>query len=525
MVSVIIPVFETEEYLKQCLDSVVGQTYRDIEIILVVANSTDNSLRICEEYAAKDSRIRVIEQIGEGAGNARNQGVSESKGEYICFVDSDDWIDSRFVEKLYNSMVSNGVELVECDDYWGPTGTERIEGNSPYLGAGYDLIRILGAPACWKQMYSKSMWDREGLRFTNTVAEDLFLYSDVYRVCKKSFFLKEPLYYYRIRKGSYSYTAKKDLAQYRELFSLFEMLADRYKERGLFDKYRDELYRQVAPHANNRFRALLGWIDNDTADTLKEEGNSFFSECFLKPNNSFSRTVKVFGSYNLGRIGNYLTADSISDTRYSLSSLIAALSEEGSVKPYVKNDNAYRLAMLEKELNRLFVRDIKSGETDLILIDFLEERHGLLDIGGNYYTGSDVLIESLDPDANYRSIPANSDEYDELWVLSCDKLISVLDTVKNKTVVVLVEMYLSEYVGDIYGRTLKTDSTIETVNARLKRYYECFEKKCPWVKVIKAEDIPEKLMYTENGFEHGTIPEHLNLYYYGYVANMIADFL
>ena len=526
MVSVIIPVFETEEYLRQCLDSVVRQTYSDIEIILVVAHSSDNSARICEEYAKSDNRIRLIDQIGSGAGSARNQGVAESRGDYICFVDSDDWVDPQFIEKLYCAMTSNDVELVECDDYWGSNGTERIEGNSPYIGEEYNLLKVLGAPACWKQMYSKKMWDREGLRFTNTVAEDLFLYSDVYRVCRGSFFIREPLYYYRIRKGSYSDTAKKDLEQYQELFSMFEMLIKRYKERGLFNTCKEELFRQLIPHANNRYRALLGWIDDNTAIRLKSEGHLFFNEQFGRRQNSFGRNVKVFGSYNLGRIGNYLSADSINDMRYSFSSLIAAFS---NISPesliIINNNNTYREIMIRKEIERSLVKDIRDDAPDLLLIDFMEERYDIIDVEGCCYTGSEALKESCSLPSEHAVIANGSDEYCRLWKSACDRLVDLLMTVKERTQIVVIENYLSEYVGDIYHKSINMDADVRTINNRLKQCYDYFESRCSWANVIKAYEIPDNLVYTENGFEHGTTPEHLNLYYYGYVANKIADII
>ena len=100
-ISIIIPVYRVEKYLRACVDSVLAQTYKNLEIILVDDGSPDNCGQICEEYAAKDGRVRVIHQTNQGVAAARNSGLEIATGEYIGFVDSDDYIDSDMYEYLY----------------------------------------------------------------------------------------------------------------------------------------------------------------------------------------------------------------------------------------------------------------------------------------------------------------------------------------------------------------------------------------------------------------------------------------
>ena len=118
-VSVIIPVYNVEEYLRECLDSVVNQTLKDIEIICVNDGSTDNSLAILEEYAAKDERLRVFTQENQGQSVARNLAMEKARGEYIGFVDSDDWIDLDFYEKLYRAAVKAQADIA-CANIYKP---------------------------------------------------------------------------------------------------------------------------------------------------------------------------------------------------------------------------------------------------------------------------------------------------------------------------------------------------------------------------------------------------------------------
>ena len=112
-VSVIVPVYNREKYLHQCVDSIVAQTLKEIEIILVDDGSTDDSPAICDEYAAKDSRVKVIHKQNAGMGVAYNTGMAEAKGEYIGFVESDDWIEPEMYEELYNKAVEQDVDVVK----------------------------------------------------------------------------------------------------------------------------------------------------------------------------------------------------------------------------------------------------------------------------------------------------------------------------------------------------------------------------------------------------------------------------
>ena len=118
-VSVILPVYNVSEYLRQCMDSIVGQTLKDIEIICVDDGSTDDSLEILKEYEAKDKRVKVIEQKNAGAGAARNNGLAIATGEYLSFLDSDDFFEPDMLEKAYEKGKSANAQGVvfRADQY------------------------------------------------------------------------------------------------------------------------------------------------------------------------------------------------------------------------------------------------------------------------------------------------------------------------------------------------------------------------------------------------------------------------
>ena len=114
LLSVIVPVYKVENYLQRCLDSIISQTYKNLEIILVDDGSPDNSGKICDEYVQKDKRIKVIHQKNKGQGAARNAGIGASKGELITFIDSDDWIECNMYEIMISKLRQYNLDIIKC---------------------------------------------------------------------------------------------------------------------------------------------------------------------------------------------------------------------------------------------------------------------------------------------------------------------------------------------------------------------------------------------------------------------------
>ena len=114
LISVIVPVYNVENYLKRCLDSIINQTYQNIEIILIDDGSTDNSGNLCEDYKKIDNRIKVVHKTNGGLSDARNTGIKKAKGKYITFVDSDDYVEYDYVEYLYNLIKKYDTNISFC---------------------------------------------------------------------------------------------------------------------------------------------------------------------------------------------------------------------------------------------------------------------------------------------------------------------------------------------------------------------------------------------------------------------------
>lgn len=208
LISIIIPVYNVEKYLREALDSVVNQTYTNLEIIIVNDGSTDNSLNICNEYKDRDDRIRVISVPNGGLGAARNHGLNHATGEYISFLDSDDYCPNNAIELMYNALIDNGVDLtvgncqIVIDDGQKLT-PQKIPERKCEIISGIDLIKslLIGASSACVRLYKKSLWD--GLRFPEGVInEDEPILIEVYGRCNKVFMLDDVTYYYRKRSNS-----------------------------------------------------------------------------------------------------------------------------------------------------------------------------------------------------------------------------------------------------------------------------------------------------------------------------------
>ena len=182
-ISVIVPVYNTEEYLHRCIDSILGQTYPNLEILLINDGSTDNSGKICEDYARKDTRIKVIHQENKGQSAARNVGLNAATGEYVNFIDSDDWIDPPMYETMMGVMLANNQEVVECKEVhrYEDTDDKPVRNETLAIEDQLTAVKRIIANQVFSvctRLYHKRVLD--GMRFREaTFAEDVYFIIDL----------------------------------------------------------------------------------------------------------------------------------------------------------------------------------------------------------------------------------------------------------------------------------------------------------------------------------------------------------
>ena len=214
LVSIIIPVYNAEKYINRCVDSLLKQTYSNFEIILVDDGSKDDSANICDFLAKKDKRIAVYHKENGGSGSARNFGLKKAIGDYILFIDSDDYIEVNTIEKLIES-IEVGYDII-C------VGFDRVDEETKkvysreMISMPFDELEISDqticetafiSPACWGKLFSKKLLD--DISFSNNTIEDILFFTELMPKVKKIKFIKEVLWHYMVNSNSLIMTIKE----------------------------------------------------------------------------------------------------------------------------------------------------------------------------------------------------------------------------------------------------------------------------------------------------------------------------
>ena len=234
MISVIVPVYNVEEYLEECLESIKRQTYTDIEVILVNDGSTDRSKEICERYCEKDSRFKLVSQENKGQSVARNLGMAESKGEFISFVDSDDVLKEDMLEQLMKQMTSEDIDIVEC---WYTNEKQELELSTPknvkiiFQGNSKEALVSLCRDNIVRLNPVAKLYRREviiNFPFSEGVIyEDVFAGIGILKHIRKMVKINYIGYYYRVRQGS---TMNREFSMKNlDLFTICDKLEQLYQ--------------------------------------------------------------------------------------------------------------------------------------------------------------------------------------------------------------------------------------------------------------------------------------------------------
>ena len=229
-ISIIVPVYQVEKYLNECIDSILAQTFTDFELILVDDGSPDNCPALCDAAAEKDSRVRVIHQQNKGLSGARNAGINVARGNWLGFVDSDDMIDPTFCEKMLHAAVQAGAEMAVCnilrmkenkalDSYQEHCLKDEVLSREEIvhriqLSPFYMVMTRL----CRREVFEKIRFP-EGKNY-----EDAFTAPEILERVNKAACVAEPLYQYRLRSGSIMHAAVtlKNLEEVYANYALFQ---------------------------------------------------------------------------------------------------------------------------------------------------------------------------------------------------------------------------------------------------------------------------------------------------------------
>ena len=285
LISIIVPVYNVEKYLKKCVDSIVNQTYKNLEIILVDDGATDNSGKICDELVELDNRIKVYHKKNGGLSDARNYGVERATGDYIGFVDSDDYIDAEMYEKLYEAIKKENVDVAECNlkivypektDLFTDQKYYQICNKQEYLEEYLKIEKIFGS-ACVR--LTKADIARK-LKFpVGKLYEDTYYAYDLIGIVDKYVIVDNPYYNYLMRENSITnakfnprifdlieivekfhtnvyknYPSLKEAADCRKMYAYFSVLNSILLEE---DFKNNSFYKQIIDYFKEEYTKLL----------------------------------------------------------------------------------------------------------------------------------------------------------------------------------------------------------------------------------------------------------------------------
>lgn len=239
-VSVIVPFYNVEGYIEKCLDTLVNQTLEDIEIILVNDGSKDNSILIAKKFLENyPKKIVYLEKENGGLSDARNYGIPYAKGEYIAFLDSDDYVEKNMYEEMYALAKKENSDMVQCNFYW-----EYIDKNKKKIGdmqkySNKKELITKGRVEAWNKLIKREILENEEIRFPKGLRyEDVEFTYKLAPYLEKVSFIDKPFIHYIQRQNSISNSQNERTA---EIFDILDNVIKYYKEKNIYEEYKNEL--------------------------------------------------------------------------------------------------------------------------------------------------------------------------------------------------------------------------------------------------------------------------------------------
>lgn len=307
-VSVIVPVYKAEAYLHKCIESLLAQTLSDFELILVDDGSPDKSGMLCDEYAIKDSRIKVIHKHNAGVSAARQDGLDVAQGEYVIHADPDDWVEPTMLEDLYNKAIDENADMVICDFYTNSGNTQTYRKQQPtaldHITVMNELFQQLHG-SCWNKLVRRTCFIKYAVRFTPWLSfcEDLCLNTELLKFNVKVAYMPKAYYHYVTDVNSNSLVKKvtRETLKYDlKVYDLLDNITNGFPAHFYFEK----LYARTCTVrafrsgllSNREFKQIYGRFANKLWDKKSLSPNNillylcckgWYCICFVINKNTF----------------------------------------------------------------------------------------------------------------------------------------------------------------------------------------------------------------------------------------------
>lgn len=483
LISIIVPVYNVYDYLDRCLKSIINQTYKNIQILLINDGSSDNSLQKCLEWQKKDERIIFISKLNEKVGPTRNLGIRYATGKYIMFVDSDDYVKENFVEKMYDKIVETDADIVFCDAYEiikekiNPIfSTLQIETTTNFKEKPSLLYGL--RPALWIKIYKRSLFINNQILMEPYAIEDFGVHPLLLYYAKKIAQIREPLYFYdKFRTGNNTggdsqaravIPIMKSTIEYckkKEIFSGLEM----YLKNFFIKQYLFAFYQ------NNKNMDLRPNIDKKLLEMTKTE----IKKQFLEDSLENPEKILLIGSPELRNYIYFVNPYSAFFTekyldRFNFISIISLLSKKREIdKDSIQLETLYRQKMMKKNVCIQLKEYLKDKKYDKVIIDFKSELYDIVSLEEILYTCNEDFQKTKFFKKNKFAILKRSSKYIEnVWKKSCLDFIQVLKRYFESDKVYIVENY--------NGITQQQQSL-------LKEYYTFFESNFDNIHIIDGK--------------------------------------
>ncbi len=502
LVSVIVPVYNVEQYLNTCMESIVGQSYPLLEIILVNDGSTDNSGQLCEEWEEKDRRVRVIVQNNQGLAGARNTGVRSCQGEYFVFVDSDDWIAPDYVEHLYHAVRKENADLAVCNFYHVADGKERycqqkVKGHIICDTEQKKDFLVTGHTCMWSKIYKRDFYVGENLEIPGICYEDLAMFPLLVFLSEKIVCIDEGLYYYRADRDGSIMNDDKNIGDFSKALEFgIGMLRERS---GHTDLDRHVL---LLSFFNARFminRELDRGIPKDRLELFQKNVETVWDRYFADWRECLPQNLIAFGSFNTRWCVHRMLLNREKMTGYyGFTGLIAQFMGE---KKYGKleHENKFRSAMIRQDWEQDFAEVLRIKKADYIFLDLMEEVKNSIIVSeeGEYLTDSEALREAGAGQINRkRTLSCENKEYITIWKQACDRFIEITDRFFDRRRVVLIQMrYAKWYYEDGERKEFPNQKEISMLNDRISEMERYILDKGSGIAAI---EIPDELFFNKD---------------------------
>lgn len=443
MATVAVPVYNAEKYLEQCIKSIIGQTYENFELILLPGTSQDNSTSICEEWAQKDPRVRIVVQDKNNVAYARNLALKNAMGKYLCFCDADDVYREDYLERMIGKAEAESADVVECmfyianEDFSEMTIYTAVEKVGSW---GHDQLERHSAPAVWKYIARREyLCDNQFFFPEVKTMEDMAVYSLVFSMTDKVSYVSEPLYVWRTGGKSLSHSKADPDERLMIVDAVASYITSQFKQRDLYDKKRLTLLSQIENHTGDIFGVIKEESDMGmVSDSIDEIIRKYYGA----RETLFECGVLGWGYHDIERILFLIRKN---PTR--------ALNFVSDAKMYY---------MINDDLRKNIAEQLSNGIIDYFVMDFISDA---LEVKEHLLEASEIV---------------------KRWVSGMQIMAEVISGSKVAHVF-LLERYLSEkFFSDGREEEFGDIDVIKATNEILAKMYGLFKKMCPKIEVIDS---------------------------------------